>query len=296
MKTPAADAADIVADEEGQRSPWRLFGRRLLRQRTAQAALAVVLLLLLGALAAPWVAPFDPAAPDYQNVLSGPTAAHWAGTDAYGRDIFSRILWGGRISLAVSALSVLLGATLGVAMGLVSGYAGGRTDSLLMRLCDVMLAFPGILLAIAVVAILGPGVSNVIYAVGVFSIPVYARVVRSATLSLRHALYVQAARSMGVRPVTIIWRHILPGALPAIIVTTSMRMGTAILVAAGLSFLGLGAQPPSPEWGAMLADGRAYLGMADHVAFFPGLAIFLTSLAFNVLGDALRDALDRKLA
>jgi len=276
-------------------SPWRVHARRLLRQRTTQVALLVVLLLVLGAVAAPWVAPYDPTAPDYQNVLAGPSPAHWAGTDSYGRDIFSRIIWGGRISLAVSALSVLLGGVIGIAIGLVSGYAGGRTDTLLMRACDVMLAFPGILLAIAVVALLGPGVSNVIYAVGVFSIPVYARVVRSATLSLRRSLYVQAARSIGVRPGVIIMRHIFPGALPAIIVTTSMRMGTAILVAAGLSFLGLGAQPPSPEWGAMLADGRSYLGMADHVAFFPGLAIFVTSLAFNVLGDGLRDALDQKL-
>ncbi|OWT80215.1 MULTISPECIES: ABC transporter permease [unclassified Achromobacter] len=292
---PADSGSNGNGGDSVRSSPWRVHARRLLRQRTTQVALAMVLLLVLGAVAAPWVAPYDPTAPDYQNVLAGPSPAHWAGTDSYGRDIFSRIIWGGRISLAVSALSVLLGGVIGIAIGLVSGYAGGRTDTLLMRACDVMLAFPGILLAIAVVALLGPGVSNVIYAVGVFSIPVYARVVRSATLGLRRSLYVQAARSIGVRPGVIIMRHIFPGALPAIIVTTSMRMGTAILVAAGLSFLGLGAQPPSPEWGAMLADGRSYLGMADHVAFFPGLAIFVTSLAFNVLGDGLRDALDQKL-
>lgn len=182
-----------------------------------------------------------------------------------------------------------------MALGLVSGFAGGWTDGLIMRFCDVLLAFLGILLAIAVVALLGPGVANVIYAVAVFSVPIYARVVRGSTLVLKQTLYVQAARSMGVRRVTLVLRHILPGALPAVIVTTSLRIGTAILVAAGLSFLGLGAQPPSPEWGAMLADGRSYLGVADHVTVFPGLAIMLTVLAFNVLGDGLRDALDQKL-
>jgi glutathione transport system permease protein len=264
------------------RSPLAEFWRRLRRQRVALAAGLLLLLVVLAAIAAPWIAPFDP-------------AVHWAGTDAYGRDIFSRIIWGARISISVGFLSVALGGILGVTLGLLSGFFGGWVDSLIMRLCDVMLAFPGILLAIAVVALLGPGVANVIYAVAVFSIPIYARVVRGSTLAVKQTLYVQAARSIGVKGLKLVLRHILPGTLPGIIVTTSLRMGTAILVAAGLSFLGLGAQPPSPEWGAMLADGRSYLGVADHLTFFPGLAIFLTVLAFNVLGDGLRDALDQKL-
>lgn len=276
-------------------SPWGEFWRRFLHQRVALVAGALILLVLLAAIAAPWIAPYDPAEPDYNNILAGPSALHWAGTDAYGRDIFSRILWGAQISLSVGFLSVMLGGVLGVALGLVSGFFGGWVDSLVMRLCDVMLAFPGILLAIAVVALLGPGVANVIYAVAVFSIPIYARVVRGSTLALKQTLYVQAARSIGVKRWALVMRHILPGTLPGVIVTTSLRIGTAILVAAGLSFLGLGAQPPSPEWGAMLADGRSYLGVADHLTFFPGLAIFLTVLAFNLLGDGLRDALDQKL-
>ncbi|MBC9176089.1 ABC transporter permease subunit [Pseudoroseomonas ludipueritiae] len=277
------------------RSPLAEFWRRLLRQRVALVAGLLILVVIVAAIAAPWIAPFDPAEPDYNNVLAGPSALHWAGTDAYGRDIFSRIIWGARISISVGFLSVLLGGVLGVTLGLVSGFFGGWVDSLIMRLCDVMLAFPGILLAIAVVALLGPGVANVIYAVAVFSIPIYARVVRGSTLAVKQTLYVQAARSIGVKGLKLVLRHILPGTLPGIIVTTSLRMGTAILVAAGLSFLGLGAQPPSPEWGAMLADGRSYLGVADHLTFFPGLAIFLIVLAFNLLGDGLRDALDQKL-
>lgn len=276
-------------------SPLGEFWRRFLRQRTAVIAGAVILLVVLVALAAPLVAPYDPAAPDYENILSGPSAAHPAGTDAYGRDILSRIIWGARISLSVGFISAVLGGVIGTALGLVSGFFGGRTDTLIMRLCDVLLAFPGILLALAVVAVLGPGIANTIYAVAVFSIPIYARVVRGSTLALKQSLYVQAARSIGVPRLTLVLRHILPGTLPAVIVTTSLRIGTAILVAAGLSFLGLGAQPPSPEWGAMLADGRSFLGVADHITLFPGLAIFVTVLGFNVLGDGLRDALDQKL-
>ena len=244
---------------------------------------------------APWIAPYDPAAPDYVNVLQGPSAAHWAGTDTYGRDIFSRIIWGARISLTVGFLSVSLGALGGVGLGIVAGYYGGWTDSAVMRLCDLLLAFPGILLAIAVIAILGPGITNVIYAVAIFSIPVFARLARGTTLQLKRAVYVDAARAVGVGDGTIMLRHILPGTLPNVIVYFSMCIGTSILTAAALSFIGLGAQPPSPEWGAMLADGRTYMGVADHLTLFPGLAIFLTVLGFNLLGDGLRDALDPKL-
>jgi len=212
-----------------------------------------------------------------------------------GRDVLSRIIWGGRISLSVGFISVTLGGLVGVVLGLISGYFGGYVDSLIMRVMDVLLAFPGILLAIGVVALLGPGITNVVYAIAVFSTPVFARLVRGSTLALKRTVYVQASRSIGVRTVPLVVRHILPGTLPGVIVYLSLRVGTSILTAAALSFIGLGAQPPSPEWGAMLADGRGYLGVADHIMVFPGLAIFITVLAFNLLGDGLRDALDQRL-
>lgn len=277
------------------RSPLGEFWRRFRRRRIAIAAAVALLLIVLAAAFAPFIAPYDPSAPDYQNVLAGPSWAHLFGTDAYGRDLFSRVIWGGRISLWVGFISVAIGGAAGVILGLISGYLGGWVDSIIMRFCDVLLAFPGILLAIGIVAILGPGVTNVIYAVAVFSVPVFARLVRGSTLALKQAVYVQAARSIGVRPVPLVLRHILPGTLPGVIVYVSLRIGTAILTAASLSFIGLGAQPPSPEWGAMLADGRSYLGVADQVTIFPGLAILVTVLAFNLLGDGLRDALDQRL-
>ncbi|WP_347266614.1 ABC transporter permease subunit [Paracoccus sp. (in: a-proteobacteria)] len=277
------------------RKPFAEFCRRFMRQKVALVSLAFLTLLVAVAILAPLIAPFDPAEPDYNNVLAGPSALHWAGTDAYGRDIFSRIIWGARISLTVGFLSVSLGALVGVSLGIVAGYRGGWIDSAVMRLCDLLLAFPGILLAIAVIAILGPGITNVIYAVAVFSVPVFARLARGTALQLKGAVYVDAARAVGVKDRVIMLRHILPGTLPNVIVYFSMRVGTSILTAAALSFIGLGAQPPSPEWGAMLADGRSYMGVADHLTLFPGLAIFLTVLGFNLLGDGLRDALDPKL-
>jgi len=277
------------------RKPLAEFWRRFRRQKVAVVSLFFILGLILVAICAPLVAPYDPNAPDYNAVLQGPSWAHWAGTDVYGRDILSRIIWGTRISLSVGFLSVSLGAVVGVAMGIVAGFYGKWVDSAIMRICDLLLAFPGILLAIAVIAILGPGITNVIYAVAVFSVPVFARLARGSTLQLKATVYVDAARAIGVKDRVIMMRHILPGTLPNVIVYFSMRIGTSILTAAALSFIGLGAQPPSPEWGAMLAEGRAYMGVADHLTLFPGIAIFLTVLGFNLLGDGLRDALDPKL-
>jgi glutathione transport system permease protein len=282
-------------DRVAIRSPLREFWRRFRRKHIALGAAAVLLLIVLAAIFAPFIAPYDPTTPDYNNVLSGPSLLHLFGTDSYGRDVFSRVIWGGRISLSVGVISVALGGVVGVALGLFSGFVGGWVDGVIMRFCDVLFAFPGILLAIGVVAMLGPGVTNVIYAVAVFSVPVFARLVRGSTLALKQTVYVQAARSIGVSRIKLVMRHILPGTLPAVIVYVSLRIGTAILTAAALSFIGLGAQPPSPEWGAMLADGRNYLGVADQLTLFPGLAIFVTVLAFNLLGDGLRDALDQKL-
>jgi glutathione transport system permease protein len=277
------------------RSPGAEVWRRFRRKRVALVSGCVLLAMILAAMAAPWIAPYGPMVPDYDNVLAGPSWLHPCGTDTFGRDILSRILWGGRISLTVGFVSVALGGVAGVALGMISGLFGGWLDSLIMRLMDVLLAFPGILLAIGVVALLGPGIDNVIYAIAVFSVPVFARLVRGSTLALRQTLYVQAARSIGVRAPMLLFRHILPGTLPSVIVYCSLRVGTSILTAAALSFIGLGAPPPSPEWGAMLAEGRSYLGVADQITVFPGLAIFITVLAFNLLGDGLRDALDQKL-
>ena len=277
------------------RSPAAEFWRRFRRRHTAILAAAIIALVILAAVFAPLIAPYDPAAADYDALLQGPTLAHLAGTDSYGRDILSRIIWGGRVSLAVGLISALAGGIVGTLMGLISGWSGGWIDTLLMRLCDVLFAFPGLLLAIAVVALLGPGVTNVIWAVAIFSVPVFARLTRGSTLALKQTQYVQAAQAIGVPRLKLIMQHILPGALPAVIVYMSLRIGSAILVGAALSFIGLGAQPPSSEWGAMLADGRSYLGVADHLTLFPGLAIFIVVLCFNVLGDGLRDALNQKL-
>ena len=276
-------------------SPLAEFWRRFRRKHVALAAGVILLLIILAALAAPLIAPYDPSAPDYDNVLSPPTLAHLFGTDSYGRDILSRVIWGGRISLSVGFISVIVGGVVGVALGLLSGFLGGWVDSLIMRGADVLFAFPGLLLALAVVAVLGPGISNVIWATAVFGVPAFARLVRGDTLALKQAVYVQAARSIGVSRLKLVSVHILPGTMPGVIVNASLRLGNNILTAASLSFLGLGAQPPSPEWGAMLADGRSYLGVADWLTLFPGLAIFVVVLAFNVLGDGLRDALSQKL-
>jgi glutathione transport system permease protein len=287
--------SDVAIGAPALRSPAGEFWRRFRRKRVALTSGWVLLLLILAAIAAPWIAPYGPAAPDYDNVLAGPSWHHPCGTGTFGRDIFSRILWGGRISLTVGFVSVALGGLVGVALGLVAGFFGGLVDSLVMRVMDILLAFPGILLAIGVVALLGPGIANVIYAIATFSVPVFARLVRGSTLALKQTLYVQAARSIGVRAPLLILHHILPGTLPSVIVYSSLRVGTSILTAAALSFIGLGAPPPSPEWGTMLAEGRSYLGVADQIMLFPGLAIFVTVLAFNLLGDGLRDALDQRL-
>lgn len=288
-------SAALVPEAEAIRSPVAEFWRRFRRRKVALGAGLVLVGIALLAVLAPLIAPYGPAQPDYNQVMAAPSWAHPFGTDDFGRDILSRVLWGGRISLSVGFISVAIGGTVGVVLGLVSGYLGGLVDGAIMRFADVLFAFPGILLAIGVIAVLGPGIANVIYAVAVFSVPVFARLVRGNTLALKQTLYVQAARGIGVARTTLVIRHILPGTLPGVIVYASLRVGTAILVAAALSFIGLGARPPSPEWGAMLAAGRSYLGVADWMTIFPGLAIFITVLAFNLLGDGLRDALDQRL-
>jgi glutathione transport system permease protein len=288
---PAAAGADTRV-----RTPWSEFWRKFQRQPVAMGALAFVLLLVLVAVFAPLISPYDAENFfDYDKLNQPPSWQHWMGVDPLGRDIFSRILWGARISLAAGFLSVVLGGVAGSALGLLAGYYEGWWDRIVMRICDVLFAFPGILLALGVVAILGSSMVNVVIAVSVFSVPAFARLVRGNTLVLKHMTYVEAVRSIGASDWTILMRHILPGSISAIVVYFTMRLGTSIITAASLSFLGMGAQPPTPEWGAMLNEARADMVNAPHVALFPSLAIFLTVLAFNLLGDGLRDALDPKL-
>ncbi|TPE18895.1 glutathione ABC transporter permease GsiD [Pantoea vagans] len=282
--------------ENRVRTPWREFWRRFRRQPVALLAGLFVLMLIVLAFIAPWVAPFDAENYfDYDRLNEGPSLMHLFGVDSLGRDIFSRVLVGTRISLIAGFFSVLIGALIGTLSGLLAGYYEGWWDRIIMRICDVLFAFPGILLAIAVVAIMGSGMSNVIVAVAIFSIPAFARLVRGNTLVLKHQTFIESARSIGASDWTILMRHILPGTISPIVVYFTMRVGTSIITAASLSFLGLGAQPPTPEWGAMLNEARADMVIAPHVAIFPSLAIFFTVLAFNLLGDGLRDALDPKL-
>ncbi|MFL9857094.1 glutathione ABC transporter permease GsiD [Paraburkholderia madseniana] len=291
-----ANAAKSALVENAIRTPWSEFWRKFRKQHVALGAGIFVLLLVAVAILAPHIVPYDPENFfDYDALNAGPSAAHWFGVDSLGRDIFSRILAGSRISLEAGFLSVAIGAVIGTFFGLLAGYYEGWWDRITMRVADVLFAFPGILLAIGVVAILGNGMINVICAVAIFSIPAFARLVRGNTLMLKQLTYIEAARSIGASDWTIIVRHILPGTISSIVVYFTMRIGTSIITAASLSFLGLGAQPPMPEWGAMLNEARADMVTAPHIALFPSLAIFLTVLAFNLLGDGLRDALDPKL-
>ncbi len=297
MSAPSVSSPAAAAPAaEAVRTPWREFWRKFKRQHVAVAALVFVALLVLVAVLAPYLAPFDAENYfDYDRLNEGPSALHWFGVDPLGRDIFSRILMGARISLAAGFFSVAIGCLIGTALGLLAGYYEGWWDRIVMRISDVLFAFPGILLALGVVAILGSSMTNVVVAVAVFSVPAFARLVRGNTLVLKHQTYIESAQSIGASDWTIITRHILPGTISSIVVYFTMRVGTSIITAASLSFLGMGAQPPTPEWGAMLNEARADMVNAPHVALFPSLAIFLTVLAFNLLGDGLRDALDPKI-
>ncbi|MCW2105284.1 MULTISPECIES: ABC transporter permease subunit [Rahnella] len=288
--------AAVASQNDDIRSPWYDFFHTFIRHPMALVSGGFILLLVLVAVFAPWLAPFDPMTPDWMALGVGPTPEHWFGTDDLGRDVLSRIIYGARISLYVGIFSVTLGMIAGVLLGLLAGYYGRWLDMLIMRGSDVLFAFPGMLLAIAVVAILGPGLNNVIIAVAVFSVPVFARIVRAATLSIKQSAYVEAVRCVGAPDRVVILRHILPGTLSNVIVYFTMRIGTSILTAASLSFIGLGPEPDVPEWGNILAMSRNMMMAGKwNVSVFPGLAIFLTVLAFNLLGDALRDTLDPKL-
>jgi peptide/nickel transport system permease protein len=268
---------------------------RFKKNKRAMAGLWMVLVFLVVAIFAPWIAPHDPFEQNMQVMLEAPSIHHFFGTDEFGRDIFSRIIYGAQISLMIGIVGVLISIVFGVALGTISGYFGGFVDSLVMRIMDIFMAFPSFLLALAIVSVLGPGMINVMIAIGIFSVPTFARISRSSVISIKNKEYIEAARAMGGTHLFIIWKHILPNSIAPIIVLSTMRIATAILTAAGLSFLGMGAQPPTPEWGAMLSTGREYLRTAPHVSTIPGLAIMFMVLAFNMLGDGLRDALDPKM-
>jgi peptide/nickel transport system permease protein len=268
---------------------------RLSRNPGAIAGAIVLIVMILLAILAPIIAPYDPIAQDSAAIRAAPSAKHLFGADTFGRDIFSRVLYGGRMSLPVGFVAVSITAVIGVALGLIAGYYGGRIDTIVMRWVDLMLAFPGILLAMALVAILGTSLFNLMLAVGIAAIPEYTRVVRGTVLSVREAEYVMAARVSGTRDRAIVLRHILPNVLPPVIVLATLGIAGAIILGSTLSFLGLGIKPPTPEWGNMLSDGRSMIRHQWWVSFFPGLAIMLTVLAINLLGDGLRDALDPRL-
>ena len=268
--------------------------RRFAKHRLAVIGLGVILALVVLALGARQIAPHDPIRQDLPHALAKPSAEFPLGTDEFGRCILSRILFGARLSLLVGVIATSIGATAGILLGLTAGYFP-RADAPVMRCMDVLLAFPSILLAIAVVAALGPSLGNVMIAVGVRSVPSFARVSRSMVLSLKELEFVQGAAALGASHARVLFGHILPNSVSPLLVFSSMQVATAILLAAILSFLGLGVQPPTPEWGKMVSDGRAYLMEAPHVSLFPGLAIFIAVMGFNCLGDGLRDALDPRV-
>ncbi|HZJ09520.1 MAG TPA: ABC transporter permease [Trueperaceae bacterium] len=268
---------------------------RFLRSPSAVAGLAIVLLLVLAGVFAPLLTPYDPAQQDLRSVLEPPSLSHPLGTDQLGRDILTRILFGARLTLFIGAFAVAVGMVVGVPLGVISGFYRGTVDLVIQRVVDLMLSFTTFLLALTLVALLGVGLTNVIVAVGVSTIPRFARLVRSSVLSIREVSYIEASLALGVPSRRVLWRHVLPNAMAPVIVQATLSMGATILTAAGLGFLGLGVQPPTPEWGAMLGEGRNYIFTQPSVTTFPGLAIFLAVIGFNLLGDGLRDALDPQL-
>lgn len=279
----------------GVRSPVRDSARRFTRNASAVVGLAIVLSFVVLAVAAPLIAPYGPDQQSLIDRLKPPSGAHWFGTDDLGRDVLSRVMFGAQISLRVGVLAVVIALLVGGTLGLIAGYAGGPLDGLFMRGMDIVLAFPSTLMAIGIVAMHGPGLDMALVAIGIVNIPTYARLARSMAISLRERDYVLAARCLGADGFRQIFRHILPNATSPLIVQATLGIATAIIEAAALGFLGLGAQPPAPEWGLMLTNGRAFLINAPWAMIFPGGAILLTTLAFNLVGDGVRDALDPSL-
>ncbi len=273
-------------------SPYSRSLREFLKHRVALVALVVIIVIVLASILAPYLTSYDPIGRNSKDRLHIPSAEYILGTDALGRDVLTRILYGGQISLQVGFLSIFLAAFIGVPLGLMAGFFGGKVDNIIMRIMDLILAFPGLILIIWLVGLLGSNLFNVVLAIALFSLPTYARLTRGQTLSLFQRDFVLAARCIGAVPSRIMFYHILPNILGSLIVITTLGVSDAIITGASLSFLGLGVRPPTPEWGAMLSDGRAYLRNAWWISFFPGMTITLLVLALNTVGDALRDAFD----
>ena len=269
--------------------------RRFMRNRMATVGVIILLLIVIIAVFAPWIAPYSPQSQNLRRRFETSSSDHWFGTDELGRDIFSRIVYGSRVSLMVGFAAAFGGLVVGVIIGMMSGYYGGRFDDLVMRLIDVMMSFPGILLAILIVSVIGTGTVNVIIALAVWRIPTFARISRGSVLTLKEKEFVEAARALGANMPRIVFRHLALNSLPPILVYLSLSTATAILTAASLSFLGLGVQPPTAEWGLMVSTGRQFLRQAPHLIMIPGVAILLTVLSINFVGDALRDVLDPRL-
>jgi peptide/nickel transport system permease protein len=291
------NTADIsmIPAEEKLIPPWKEALQSFYKNKLAVIGMAIVLFFIVLAVIAPWVAPYGFKEQVLADRMQAPSSKHWFGTDDFGRDIFSRILYGARISLWVGFFSVLGSVVAGTFLGIVAGYYGRWVDGIISRVFDIMLAFPSILLAIAVVSILGPSLQNALIAIAVINVPNFGRLVRSRVLSVKQEEYIMSARAIGMKDSRILFRHILPNSISPVIVQATLAIATAIIEAAALGFLGLGAQPPEPEWGKMLADSKNYITQAPWTLFFPGIAIMLTVLGFNLMGDGLRDVLDPKM-
>ncbi|MFN4189718.1 MAG: ABC transporter permease [Pseudothermotoga sp.] len=278
-----------------KKSAWTITFKRISKNKGALIGMFVVVTIVIVAITAPLIAPYDPYKQDLLSSLEGPSLKHPFGTDIFGRDVLSRVIYGARTSVSISFLAVIIAIFMGMTAGTVAGYFGGVVDEMLMRFLDILMAFPDILLAIAIVAALGPGKSNLIIAIAIYSFPQFARVMRASVLTVKNNEYIEAARAVGESNMAIIIRYVVPNALAPIIVQATLRMATAILTISGLSFLGLGVKPPEAEWGTDLAMARVYLEIAPHLGIFPGVALFLTVMGFNLFGDGLNDALNPRL-
>lgn len=290
--TTSAPALAAELRESSRETPSARAWRRLKRRKGAMVGLAIIVLLVAIALLAPWLAPFDPAKQSWSLVRKPPSWTHWLGTDESGRDLLSRVIWGARASLMAGVVSITIALSLGVPIGLLAGYRGGLVDALISRITDAMLACPNLILAIALAAFLGPSLTNAMIAIGITATPIFVRLTRGQVLSVKVEDYVEAARAVGNPAWRIAVKHILPNILPALLVQATLSIAAAIIAEASLSFLGLGQQPPAPSWGSMLNTAQRFLTQAPWMAIFPGLAIFLSVLSFNLFGDGLRDALD----
>ena len=289
------ESRKVETNAHKKRSQWEMVWSRLKKNKAAMAGLIIIIILIFTAIFADIIAPYGYDDQNLVNRLQTPSAEHIMGTDHLGRDIFSRIVFGSRVSLQVGIISIGIATIVGGFLGAIAGYYGNKLDNVIMRLMDILLAIPGILLAISIVATLGPGITNLMIAVGIGAIPAEARIIRASILTVRDQEFVEAAKAVGTKDFRIITKHIIPNAIAPIIVQSTLGVAGAILSAAGLSFIGLGIQPPSPEWGAMLSEGRTHLRDHPHITTFPGLAIMITIFALNLFGDGLRDALDPRL-